>query len=176
MLFPRHPKPVVDPRPVVTHSIRHEEQAAPALSAQSNWSTHGPGSARETPIHFTAQYNLREYLALVREHLPTALKARGKRSDRIGFGDRLVLFTIVPLIFLLKKWRVGDCRFEIDASGLTRHSRSGPQRLDWRDAVAVHRYEVAYLVATKRGMMPLPYRCFSTAERERFDRWSAVVG
>ncbi|SEK65788.1 YcxB-like protein [Roseateles sp. YR242] len=127
----------------------------------------------ERPIQISVRYHLREYLELVREHLPTALRERGKKSDPIGLGNRLMLVVLVPPIFLFKKWRVGDCLFEVGADGITRRSRRGQLHVSWRDITAIRRYGNAYLVVTKRGALPLPYRCFSAVERKHFDHWIA---
>lgn len=187
MLFIRHPQPVVDSRPVVELSIRCErpEPAEPALlcEAQHDGPAPLPSSAAsrsapvaDTPIRFTASYGLREYLAVLTDYLPIALRERGRPCERLGWGARLMLTLVATPQFLYKKWRIGDCRFEIDALGLSRQSRSGPLVVPWREVLEVHRLGSAYLVGKDTGKMPLPYRCFGPGERARFEGWAAAAG
>ncbi len=175
MLFPRHPKPVVDPRPVATHSIRQEAQALPSLTLNGAFEPKLADPVLDAPIRFTARYRLKEYLSWVQDHLLVVLRERGKPVDRITPGHRLMLRLVLGPMFFYKKWRVGDCRFELDAQGLKRVTRGRPVTLAWRDATAIHRYGSAYLVTTARGAMPLPYRCFSETERARLERWLAAT-
>ena len=176
MLYPRHPKPVVDPRPVATHSIRQEQQASMPLLAPERPPDHWKAPRPSPVIRFTVRYGLREYLSVVLDHLPVAMQARGRTHQRIGFLSRLAVALLVTPMFLFKRWRVGDCQFELDANGITRRSRRLPITVSWREATAVHRYRGAYLVVNGRGAMPLPHRCFSEKQRQHFERWIADAG
>lgn len=168
-----HPQPVDRARPVAEQSVRHEQPALPALASPPTG--RNPPAPASAPIRFTASYGLREYSAVVRQHLAAVLAQRGMAHRRLGPGTWLLMALLIPPIFLFKKLRVGDCRFEIDARGLTRHSRAGTLALAWREVSAVHCYGGAYLVAKPGGgAMPLPYRCFSADERRRFDGWIAA--
>ncbi|MBV8034488.1 YcxB family protein [Roseateles sp.] len=169
-----HPRPVTDSRPVAEHSVRQTRPALPALAAAPGIATPAPGTTHP-PIRFTVDYGLREYIAVVHEHLSTVLAERGLAHERQGLCIRLMLALLIPPIFFLKRWRIGSCRFEIDGQRLTRRSRSGVLTLPWNEVAALHRYSGAYLVATRRGAMPLPYRCFSAGERRRFDAWTAGI-
>ena len=126
----------------------------------------------ETPIRFTVSYGLREYLAILADFLPGALSERGRPCERLNFGSRLALAAVVTPMFGYKKLRIGDCSFVINAEGLTRDSRSGPLVVPWRKVLRVHRLKSAYLIQKDTGMMPLPYRCFTAAERQRLERWA----
>ena len=176
MLYPRHPKPVVDPRPVATHSIRQEQQAPMPLLAPERPPDDRMPSRPPRVIRFTVRYGLREYLSVVLDHLPVALQARGRAHQRLGVLGRLTVALVATPMFLLKRWRVGDCQFEIDANGITRRSRRPPLAVPWREATAVHRYRKAYLLVSGRGSMPLPHRCFSETQRQHFERWIAEAG
>lgn len=176
MLYPRHPKPVVDPRPVATHSIRQEQQVSMPLLAPDRPPDHRKAPRPSPVIRFTVRYGLREYLSVVLDHLPVAVQARGRTHQRIGFLSRLAVALLVTPMFLFKRWRVGDCQFELDANGITRRSRRLPITVSWREATAVHRYRGAYLVVNGRGAMPLPHRCFSEKQRQHFERWIADAG
>lgn len=171
-----HPTPVTDSRPVAEQSVRQVRQARPALPALTAAGTaaRSPGTSR-LPIRFTVAYGLREYFAVVQEHVSSTLAARGMARKRQLFGARLMLALLIPPIFFLKKWRTGNCRFEIDGQRLNRLSRRSLLTLPWSEVAALHRYSGAYLVATPRGAMPLPYRCFSADERRRFDAWAASI-
>lgn len=168
-----HPQPVDRPRPVAEQSVQHVHPALPALAPPTTG--RAPIATPGAPIRFTVSYGLREYLAVLREHLPAMLVQRGMAHQGPGPGPRLLMALLVPPVFWFKKLRVGNCRFEIDAHGLARHSRTGTLALAWHEVGAVHRYGGAYLVAKARGgAMPLPYRCFSADERRRFDGWVAA--
>lgn len=171
MVFFRHPKPVVDPRPVAELNLQAER--APQLSAVALTARHPPADGREAPIRFTVSYRLREYLSIVGDFMPIALREAGKHCDRLGLGTRLTLALTAAPMFLYKKLRVGNCRFTIDSRGLTRHSRNGEIVLPWHEVHLVHALSQSYLVRKRSGAMPLPYRCFTAEERERFDRWAA---
>ncbi|MGQ3093495.1 hypothetical protein [Roseateles sp.] len=121
-------------------------------------------------------YGLREYLAVLTDYLPIALRETGRPCERLGWGARLMLMLVATPQFLYKKWRIGDCHFEIDALGLSRHSRSGPLVVPWSDVRELHRLGSAYLVGKDSGKMPLPYRCLGLGDRERFEGWAAAAG
>jgi hypothetical protein len=173
MLFFRHPKPVVDGRPVAEHAVVVEQRQLPALSQPDLPPSTAAAPPSEEPIRFTARYGLGEYLAVLREHLLIVLRERGEGRRKAGRGLRWLIAVVATPLFLYKKWRVGDCHFTIDATGLTRGSRGRPVSVAWNEIVAIRRYRAAYLVEIERGAMPLPYRCFSADERRRFERWSS---
>jgi hypothetical protein len=131
--------------------------------------------AATAPIRFTVSYGLREYLAVLMDYLPVALRESGRPCERLGWTARLVVMLVATPKFLYKKWSIGDCRFEIDGLRLNRQSRSGPIVLPWNEVLEVHRLGGAYLVRKASGMMPLPYRCFGHGERERFEQWAAIA-
>jgi hypothetical protein len=174
MFFFRHPRPVVDPRPVAELTVSVEQRVAPTLASVALKNVRRP-ARRDPAIRFTVRYGLREYLAIVADFLPTALRERGKPVERIGPGTKLLLAVVATPLFLYKTWRIGSCRFDIDAQGLTRHSRCPPLRLPWHDVQAVHHLGRGYLVRKAGGALPLPYRCFSAEERQRFERWAAAA-
>ncbi len=171
-----HPRRAAEPRPAAVQSIRQELRALPPLTARPPHISMPAPSAARNPVRLDVSYGLQEYLQVVRDHLPTVLAERGMAHRRLGWGSRLMMALLLPPIFLLKRWRIGDCRFEIDMQGLTRHSRTGTLTLPWRDVVTVHSYSGAYLVVKPGGAMPLPYRCFADGERRRFDAWAAGPG
>lgn len=168
MFFFRHPKPVVDPRPVAELTLQ-AEATAPAVAATLT-ARHAPGGPAEEPIRFTVSYGLREYLSIVMDFIPIAMREQGRSRTRLSFAWRLLLPLLLAPMFLYKKMRVGECHFRIDHQGVSRRSRGGPITSTWRE-LRVHRLSQAYLVLKSKGGMPLPYRCFSEDERRRFDRW-----
>lgn len=191
MLFIRHPQPVVDSRPVVELSVRCERPKPAELALLCEAQNTGPAPlhelrpssaasrsvpAADVPIRFTVSYGLREYLAVLTDYLPIALREIGRPCERLGWGAQLAVALVATPKFLYKKWRIGDCHFEIDALGLSRHSRSGPLVVPWGQVLEVHRLSNAYLVGKDTGKMPLPYRCLSRGERARFEGWAAAAG
>ncbi len=171
MLFFRHPKPVVDGRPVAEHAVVVEQRQLPALSQPDLPPLTGTAAPSEEPIRFTTRYGLGEYRSVLREHVPVVLRERGEGIKTAGRGLRWLIAIVATPLFFYKKWRVGDCHFTIDAKGLTRASRGRPLTVAWEEIVTIRRYRAAYLVEIERGAMPLPYRCFSADERRRFERW-----
>lgn len=186
MFFFRHPKSLVDPRPVAELSVQAPRSALPTLEPYARTQA-GPvqelptdrivaapidRSADERRIDFSVRYGFREYCSIVEDHLPAALVEMGKVAKRPGLGSRLLLRAVLAPLFVYKKWRVGTCRFVIDGQGLTRLSKGRAVTIPWSDVVAVHRYRNGYLVAIAQGAMPLPYRCFKAWEREIFDTWA----
>jgi len=184
MFFFRHPRPVVDPRPVVEQTVRDACVAkattatlvAPLTSASLPPVQTGAGAIEEAPIRLLVRYRLGEYLSVVLDHLPFAVEQMTGGRKRAGWATRAMLVMVATPAFFYKKWRVGDCRFEIDGRALVRRSRTERLVLPWSEVVDVHRYRGAYLVAKQGGAMPLPYRCFSAEQRERFERCVASRG
>lgn len=170
MFFSRRLKPVVDPRPVAELSL-HARSAAP-LNDIALTERHSAASGHVPPICFTVSYHLVEYLSIVGDFIPIAMREAGKGVERLGSGTRLALALITGPIFLYKKLRVGTCRFLIDSQGLTRLSRNSKIVLPWHEVHSVHALGQGYLVRKRSGAMPLPYRCFSAEERARFERWA----
>ncbi|MFG6485080.1 YcxB family protein [Roseateles sp. BYS78W] len=162
----------MDSRPVAELTVRTEQRDSIASTSLREVRHPRPPDAA---IRFTVSYGLREYLSIVADFIPIALRERGKPCERIGFGTRLMLAVLVPPVFLFKKLAIGDCRFSVDEHGLTRHSRRQPLALPWGDVLAVYPLSRGYLVRKASGAMPLPYRCFSDEERQRFERWAASI-
>lgn len=170
MFFSRHPKPVVDPRPVAELTL--QAQTVPCVAAALT-ERHAPRSPSDEPIRFTVSYSLREYLSVVLDFIPIALQEQGRSVARLPFVWRLLLPLVLSPIFLYKKLRVGDCHYRIDDQGVSRRSRGGSIESTWRE-LQVHALSQAYLVLKSHGGMPLPYRCFSAAERQRLERWASL--
>ena len=142
-----------------------------------------PEPRDDEAIRLTVAYNLREYLAILREFMPVQMleweRSRGRRPGRgLSWSSRLALALLVPLVgtpaFLLKKRRLPICRFTIDASGIQRRARGDRLRVAWNEVVEVHRLKDAWLVAMRNGAMPLPHRCFNATQRVAFERLLAL--
>jgi hypothetical protein len=186
MLVPQHPQPVARRRAVPEVSVAWTQPAAittgHVLGVAPEPGESLPrqaGVEPETPICVSVVYRLGEYMAVLRESLPSRViayeQARGRLGDgRLKWSSRLALAVLLPLIgppvFWRKKRCMPVCRFTIDATGLVRETRAGTLRIDWQDVVAVHRLAGAWLVDKGRGALPLPYRCFSEPQRAAFER------
>jgi hypothetical protein len=127
-----------------------------------------------TPIQFEVSYGLKEYLQIVRECARPVyddeIKRRGKTPGKIDAFLFSILHTaLMAPIFVWKKIRIGRCKFSIDESGVTRRAKDGIYAVTWNDVTKVQRLPASYVVSLSSGAMPLPFRCFSAEERERFE-------
>ncbi len=195
MLVPQHPRPVarrrevaeltVSARQAATIAPGHVVPAAPgtAVPPRAAIPVRRPEAPADDTIRITVVYRLREYLAILREFMPTQMLQRERSRGQLGgrglsWSARLALAVLVPLVgapaFWLKKRRMPVCRFTIAASGIAREAGGGRLQAAWSEVVAVHRLDRAWLVALADGAMPLPYRCFSAAQRAGFERLVAL--
>jgi hypothetical protein len=188
MLLPQHPRSVARRRAVAEMTVAATQAAAiepgHVLHLAQDRPDAVPLAARrevadtERPIRFTVVYRLPEYLAILREHLPTALQARERARgtgarDRQSLPARIALRLLLPLVgvpaFLLKKRRMPVCHFAVDAAGIAREAADGRLFVAWRDVVAVHRLRAAWLVDKGDGALPIPRRCLDAAQRSAFE-------
>jgi hypothetical protein len=133
-----------------------------------------------TPVlTFGVSYALREYLSIVRDHVPDVLASYAAEQGKpLTNSPRLVQRLLIPVLcvgFWIKKRQMPWCEFRIDAQGIQRVTRLGTLDLPWTQVVAVHRYTQGYLVRKANGGIPLPYRCFTPAQRQGMEllveRW-----
>lgn len=189
MLFPRPPRPVGRQREVAAAVVAVKQAAAivpghvlqvrgdaPAVDALT---AREPSPSVEPVIALRVVYELREYLAMLREHLPQDLlaweRSRGKAADgRLSWQTRAALAMLVPLvgavIFWRKKRLMPVCHFAIDAHGIERRAGGGRLAFAWDEVRAVHRLREAYIIDKADGGLPLPYRCFDAGQRAAFER------
>jgi hypothetical protein len=125
-------------------------------------------------IRVEVVYEFSEYKALIQEFLPIALKSRGNINRNLPWNrpwvEKMTLATVLPLIFWIKKFRVGKCIFEFTPQGLSRTSKGHTASRSWKDITMVHRLSAAYLIELRGGgAMPVPYRVLSSAERTAFE-------
>ena len=121
-------------------------------------------------IRFDVVYTLPEYLGFVRDHL-AFLRRRTA-------GPLLVAWValIGTPIFFIKKRRMPQCAFRIDAHGIERTTRAGTLARSWADIRDVRRYRRGYLVMYDRGAMPIPFRCMDRTQEAAFRRLAAGAG
>lgn len=184
MLAPRPPRLPPARRAVPEMAVRYQQPASistghvlPAKVATLEIEA-VPVDA-EPALRFTVVYALREYLAILSDHLPAGLRnwerARAKAPrDGLSWSSRIALRVLLPImgtpVFLMKKRRMPVCEFVIDASGIERRTRDGTLQVPWSDVVKVHRYTQAYLIDKGRGGLPIPYRCLTGEQRAGFER------
>jgi hypothetical protein len=125
----------------------------------------------EPPITFRVRYRFSEYRSMVEDHMPTAMRELGRTPGKPNVLSTFALRVFLWGLFQYKQSRVGECRFEIDAEGLTRHAKGREKRFAWSEIAALHRYREGYIVALAKGGMPLPHRCLFDGESERMERW-----
>ncbi len=126
------------------------------------------------PIEFDVSYGWLEYLSITRELVVPYVNddRRKKGKSEVTTNDRILRIThglFTTPIFLYKVLRVGRCKFSIGETEIVRVSKDGTLKCSWTDVVEVKRLALAYLVMKGDGAMPLPYRCFSSEQRSRFD-------
>lgn len=133
-------------------------------------------------IEVAVAYGLREYLQILRDYVAMDLAQGGQHIDTARpwnwpIVQDLTFRLLVPVIFLWKKSRVGDCVFVFDDSGLARTSKEGAASRAWAQVRNVHRLSTAYLIELKEGgAMPVPLRCFTDTQRAAFDALLESVG
>jgi len=117
------------------------------------------------PVRFDVTYRLREYLEIVRAHtFATTIPADASKAQRIFY--RALLTVVGTVMFIYKSNRVGTCSFTLDATGVTRRSKSGEFSFPWSDVTAVHQYGPGYLIAKGEGAMPIPLRVLSERQQK----------
>ncbi len=125
-----------------------------------------------TSFQFEVRYRPGEYLALLRAHIySTAMPAERRWWNRLFVN--LMLGTFVLGLFAWKSFRVGRCRFEMDAHGFIRHSRGRPQAVSWTTVKKLHWYQHAMLMELSESGVPIPYRVLEPGQRERIAAWVA---
>jgi len=120
----------------------------------------------QSPIEFSVNYRLGEYLTIVRSHvLATAFPPNLGRLQRVfSLG---LLSVVSTVLFFYKSWRVGTCTFKIDGAGITRDSKGGSFTVPWSDVTAIYKRDPGYLIAKEKGAMPIPFRVLSADQLSR---------
>lgn len=125
-------------------------------------------------IEFEVAYTRAEYLSIslecIEHELAQRARAKGKPVPRFDMLSRGLLVLVGSFRFWLKRLRMPKNRFQIDRDGIKRMNRRGTVRHRWEDLATVIHCREAYVLVTKKGGMPLPYRCFSVAERAGIDK------
>lgn len=123
-------------------------------------------------------YTRTEYLGIsldCAEHeLARRADAKGAPAPRFDKVSRAVLFLVGSLRFCVKRLRMPVNYFQIDGNGVTRTNRLGVVVSRWDDVVDVIYCREAYVLVTRKGGTPLPYRCFGVAERANMEQLLAV--
>jgi hypothetical protein len=132
-------------------------------------------------IRFAVSYGWGEYLSIARDFsLPEYNEDRRKKGKNTVTADdwrlRVAFALVLTPVYLYKVSRVGRCEFSIGEAEVVRVSKDGALQCRWSDVVEVKQLSQAYLVMKSDGGVPLPYRCFSTKQREEFDQLLARLG
>ena len=126
-------------------------------------------------VEVAVDYQLGEYKRVLRDFIPMHLAETGEKPNRLlpwnwPVVEAAFLSIVVPLVFLVKKARVGPCVFTFIEAGLTRASKSGAGSRAWTEVQAVRHLSGAFLIQLKAGgAMPVPYRSFTPAQRLVFE-------
>ena len=128
-------------------------------------------------ISFSATYSLREYLSFVNDHLPDGLAELGSLSMGMRPGlIRPFLLAASTVSFFFKKRRMPVCEFTIDENEIRRTTREGTLVVPWSKVRRVFRYSQGYVVRDEKGVLALPYRCFTPEAKAAFETWSGPFG
>ena len=80
-------------------------------------------------ITILVDYKLLEYLKILRDFFPTALKKdselKGKKYKGFRWYHYLSIYIIGPPVFAFKKTVVGNCTFKLNEEGISRKSKIG---------------------------------------------------
>jgi hypothetical protein len=127
----------------------------------------------ENYFEFTVVYNRAEYLSVLRDYaeheLARSASAAGGPAPRFDKLSRAIQTVVGSLSFWVKQRRRPENRFRIDAEGIKRVNRLGTVVRSWEQIERVIHCREAYLLISQKGSMPLPYRCFGTAERAELE-------
>lgn len=86
----------------------------------------------------------------------------------------LWLGVLATPIFYVKRRRMPACDFRIDANGIERTGARGTFVRRWHDVQSIRRYRHAYLVVFSRGAVPIPFRCMTAEQQQRFRALAAM--
>jgi len=127
------------------------------------------------PVTVTVDYQLREYLSVVWDFAQYVGKARRhrdivhplpKQEKGVGAFTKAGLAIVATPAFFYKVFRVGRCEFTFTELGITRKSKARTVQATWQDIHYIYPLSQAFLIAKAVGAMPVPYRCFSSDQRE----------
>jgi YcxB-like protein len=124
------------------------------------------------PLTFQVDYSFRAYRALTSERWGEVIAGVGEQAGRpVNRWERAVARACwrlaMPLVWLVKRRRVGRCQFRLDAEGVTRDSaRLGPQHVPWSRFQRAQELPSGWLLHTARGAIALPKECLSPAQQE----------
>jgi len=129
-------------------------------------------------VQFKVRYRFGEYLRFA---LPMAIRrgARRRRSTgrparRVSAMERALMAALLWPLFALKSWRVGACRFRIDAQGIERLARNGRLYKPWSEIALLRREAPGWILGGDKGAMPLPVRCMTAHDLQRLEGWIAA--
>lgn len=126
-------------------------------------------------INIKVSYKLIEHLKLSRETMRSEVS---KNTSYLKWYHEVAVqvfaATVILPVFFIKKLRVGSCTFEIDKDSIQRNSSVGVNRVEWADVNAVQVFSQVYVMKTKKGSVPIPFRCFEQNERELFEEYASA--
>jgi len=138
--------------------LRHE---APAVRQRRIVQPLALGAAASTAAAVLALASGPNWAALL---LALAGMAFASLPLAVGFWTLL----LATPVFYLKRRRMPVAEFVIDAQAIERTTKGGVQRRTWADVTQVRRYSRGYLLMFRRGGVPIPFRCLSGEQLERF--------
>lgn len=126
-----------------------------------------------TELHFSVRYRLIEYASFMWQHSRNLIRRR-----RVGFPASWYLLVKSTATAVLNFILLGRSRrtyeFTIDEHGIVRSSGTGVTLIEWADVTAVRVYSRGIMLVLKRGTLPIPSRCLSTAQLAALRRLADV--
>lgn len=138
----------------------------------------GPLSGAALPpsneLHFSVRYALPEYVSFMWQH--AAYLIRRRRVGRLAGWWLLSRSTSAAAMHFVAQGRARRLYdFIIDQHGIVRTSGTGVTLVPWAEVSAIRRYTRGYLLVLKRGTLPIPFRCLTSAQAIAMDLFAASV-
>ncbi len=114
-------------------------------------------------LHFSVRYRLIEYASFMWQHSRKLIRRR-----RVGFPAGWYLLVKSTATSVLNFILLGRSRrtyeFTVDEHGIVRSSGTGVTLIEWADVTAVRVYSRGVMLVLKRGTLPIPSRCLTSAQ------------
>jgi len=125
-------------------------------------------------LHFTVRYALPEYVSFMWQHAGYLIRRR--RIGRLASWWMLSKSTSAAAMHFVAQGRARHLYdFTIDEHGIVRASGTGVTLVPWADVSAIRTYTRGFMLVLKRGTLPIPYRCLSSAQAGAMQAFAATV-
>ena len=130
-------------------------------------------ASRSGELHFKVRYALPEYVSFMWQHAGYLIRRR--RIGRLATWWMLSKSTSAAAMNFVTQGRSRHLYdFTIDDHGIIRTSGTGVTLVPWQDVHGIRRYSRGYMMVLKRGTLPIPFRCLSSAQAGVMDGFAAT--